>query len=74
MEVRARAFKAVRQIADRAAVLKSGVLVEIEETERFDAPAHPYSIDLLRLTPSPDHLEDMDLSAGTDEKGVAPSS
>lgn len=56
----------VRQIADRVAVLKSGVLVEIEETERFfAAPAHPYSIDLLRLTPSPDHLEDMDVSTGT---------
>jgi ABC-type glutathione transport system ATPase component len=39
----------VRQIADRVAVMRSGVLVESTSADRlFTEPAHPYTQDLLR--------------------------
>jgi peptide/nickel transport system ATP-binding protein len=48
----------VRQMADQVAVLKSGTLVEAAASEAFFAgPRHPYSQELLRLTPSLDLLE-----------------
>jgi peptide/nickel transport system ATP-binding protein len=43
----------VRQMCDRVAVMKGGRIVETAETERlFEAPAHPYTRELLALVPS----------------------
>jgi peptide/nickel transport system ATP-binding protein len=48
----------VRQMADQVAVLRSGALVETAASEAFFAgPQHPYSQELLRLTPSLELLE-----------------
>lgn len=45
----------VRSYADRIAVIKQGVLVEIKETkELFLAPEHPYTKALLACRPNPD--------------------
>nr|WP_237465067.1 dipeptide ABC transporter ATP-binding protein [Leucobacter luti] len=47
----------VRNICDRIAVMRSGKLVEIAETEQlFEAPEHPYTKRLLGATPA-DHPE-----------------
>jgi peptide/nickel transport system ATP-binding protein len=43
----------VRQMADDVVVLKAGRIVEAGPSEAFfAAPSHPYSVELLRLTPS----------------------
>jgi len=43
----------VRQLADRVAVLKNGVLVEVASADEFfAAPAHPYSRELLDAVPT----------------------
>ena len=45
----------VRSYADRIAVIKQGVLVEVKETkELFLAPEHPYTKALLACRPNPD--------------------
>lgn len=43
----------VRQMADRVAVLQNGVLLELADNQEFfQAPEHPYSRQLLALTPT----------------------
>jgi peptide/nickel transport system ATP-binding protein len=47
----------IRQMCDRVAVMKSGEIVELAETETlFAAPQHPYTRELLRLAPSLDRI------------------
>ena len=43
----------IRQMCDRVAVMKSGQIVELADTETlFTAPQHEYTRELLRLAPS----------------------
>ncbi|MXN46518.1 dipeptide ABC transporter ATP-binding protein [Shinella kummerowiae] len=47
----------IRQMCDRIAVMKSGEIVELAETETlFTAPKHDYTRELLRLAPSLDRI------------------
>jgi peptide/nickel transport system ATP-binding protein len=47
----------IRQMCDRVAVMKSGEIVELAETEKlFASPQHPYTQELLRLAPSLDRI------------------
>jgi len=47
----------IRQMCDRVAVMKSGEIVELAETETlFTAPKHDYTRELLRLAPSLDRI------------------
>jgi peptide/nickel transport system ATP-binding protein len=47
----------IRQMCDRIAVMKSGEIVELAETETlFTAPMHDYTRELLRLAPSLDRI------------------
>ncbi|MCQ4630016.1 ABC transporter ATP-binding protein [Shinella sp. CPCC 100929] len=47
----------IRQMCDRIAVMKSGEIVELAETETlFIAPKHDYTKELLRLAPSLDRI------------------
>ncbi|MGQ3211826.1 MAG: dipeptide ABC transporter ATP-binding protein [Shinella sp.] len=47
----------IRQMCDRIAVMKSGEIVELAETEAlFTAPKHDYTRELLRLAPSLDRI------------------
>jgi peptide/nickel transport system ATP-binding protein len=47
----------IRQMCDRIAVMKSGEIVELAETETlFTAPKHDYTKELLRLAPSLDRI------------------
>ncbi|WP_430441616.1 dipeptide ABC transporter ATP-binding protein [Shinella sp.] len=47
----------IRQMCDRIAVMKSGEIVELAETETlFTAPQHDYTKELLRLAPSLDRI------------------
>ncbi|WP_242218344.1 dipeptide ABC transporter ATP-binding protein [Shinella zoogloeoides] len=47
----------IRQMCDRIAVMKSGEIVELAETETlFTAPKHEYTKELLRLAPSLDRI------------------
>ncbi|HSX76106.1 MAG TPA: ABC transporter ATP-binding protein, partial [Shinella sp.] len=47
----------IRQMCDRIAVMKSGEIVELAETEAlFTAPKHDYTKELLRLAPSLDRI------------------
>ncbi|WP_439625177.1 dipeptide ABC transporter ATP-binding protein [Shinella sp.] len=47
----------IRQMCDRIAVMKSGEIVELAETETlFTAPRHDYTKELLRLAPSLDRI------------------
>ena len=47
----------IRQMCDRIAVMKSGEIVELAETETlFTAPQHGYTKELLRLAPSLDRI------------------
>ncbi|ANH06988.1 ABC transporter ATP-binding protein [Shinella sp. HZN7] len=47
----------IRQMCDRIAVMKSGEIVELAETETlFTAPRHDYTRELLRLAPSLDRI------------------
>ncbi|WLR92009.1 dipeptide ABC transporter ATP-binding protein [Shinella zoogloeoides] len=47
----------IRQMCDRIAVMKSGEIVELAETEMlFTAPKHDYTKELLRLAPSLDRI------------------
>jgi peptide/nickel transport system ATP-binding protein len=56
---------AVRQLADRAAVMRLGRIVEIGDADAvYDSPAHPYTWALLSAVPLPDpHHERMRLRA-----------
>ena len=48
----------VRQMCDRIAVMQSGQLLEVSETEMlFTEPSHPYTKELLRLMPALDNLK-----------------
>lgn len=56
----------VRQMCDRIGVLKDGKLVEVAEAETlFQAPAHPYTQELLSLMPKTDLLSTQGLKAET---------
>jgi oligopeptide transport system ATP-binding protein len=45
----------VKQISDRVAVMHLGEIIEIAPSETlFESPAHPYTVALLRSSPSPD--------------------
>ncbi|MGD9479529.1 dipeptide ABC transporter ATP-binding protein [Shinella sp. G-2] len=47
----------IRQMCDRIAVMKSGEIVELADTETlFTAPKHDYTKELLRLAPSLDRI------------------
>ncbi|RVG86778.1 ABC transporter ATP-binding protein [Sinorhizobium meliloti] len=47
----------IRQMCDRIAVMKSGEIVELADTETlFTAPQHDYTKELLRLAPSLDRI------------------
>jgi peptide/nickel transport system ATP-binding protein len=47
----------VRQMCDRVAVMKSGAIVELADTETlFAAPLHPYTRELLSLVPTLDKI------------------
>ncbi|MEW9613207.1 ABC transporter ATP-binding protein [Shinella sp. S4-D37] len=47
----------IRQMCDRIAVMKSGEIVELAQTEAlFTAPQHDYTKELLRLAPSLDRI------------------
>lgn len=47
----------IRQMCDRIAVMKSGEIVELADTEElFTAPKHDYTKELLRLAPSLDRI------------------
>ena len=47
----------IRQMCDRIAVMKSGEIVELADTETlFTAPQHEYTKELLRLAPSLDRI------------------
>jgi peptide/nickel transport system ATP-binding protein len=47
----------VRQMCDRVAVMQAGRIVEMSDTEAlFDAPAHPYTRELLSLVPRIDRI------------------
>ncbi|UDF28050.1 UNVERIFIED_ORG: ABC transporter ATP-binding protein [Roseateles sp. XES5] len=47
----------IRQMCDRIAVMKSGEIVELADTETlFTAPKHNYTKELLRLAPSLDRI------------------
>lgn len=49
----------VRQMCDRVAVMKQGRLVEVQDTDTlFNAPAHPYTAELLDLMPRLAQLSD----------------
>ncbi|MEO1749660.1 MAG: ABC transporter ATP-binding protein, partial [Pseudomonadota bacterium] len=56
----------VRQMCDRIGVLKDGQLVEVAEAETlFNAPAHPYTRELLSLMPKTDLLSTQGLVTAT---------
>ena len=54
----------IRQMCDRIAVMKSGEIVELAETETlFTTPRHDYTKELLRLAPSLDRILSRQTSA-----------
>jgi peptide/nickel transport system ATP-binding protein len=56
----------VRQMCDRVAVMKSGAIVELADTETlFTAPQHPYTQELLSLVPTLDTFVRADLETVT---------
>jgi peptide/nickel transport system ATP-binding protein len=68
---------AVRQLADRTAVMRLGRIVEIGDADAvYDSPAHPYTWALLSAVPLPDpHHERMRLRAAfQDDPGPDPPS